>query len=1093
MSKRCVIIDKKEYWVEQDEFKPIYYEEYCNLNILDDIEYVERIVALINDITDTMYPLEVVMDTSTKESFGGYFETNIRSTPSDFKFHLFCETNQSGSFMLLKTKTPRGGYHIFEWMIDKKQLYLYIHDKILKNFKEHFHWYISQNNKFTYDNLLHLTMIVKNSGDSFKTVLESYIPYIDRWTILDTGSTDNTVQIIKNTLGKRVRGELFQEPFINFRESRNRCLDLAGYNSKFLIMLDDTYVIKENLRGFLKKVRGDQFGESFGLFIQSKDMEYSSNRIFRTVYNLRYMYKIHEVPQENKCVMIPKQDAWIFDAVDDYMDKRTANRKQSDIILLQESIQEEPENPRHLYYMAQTYVCLEDYENAYKYFLRRFYHSNEGFFQEKFDAGFEAARIGQYRLNKPWEECLFLYNALEKIDPRRPEPSYFIGIYHYTQKNFKEAFKFMLRSHRLGFPVHAQFSLKPSLSFYFAPKVLAELCYSINDEPDAFKIGLEACQFFLSADYPVTLETPDIKQLMNDWSNIYFLLDQLKPDCVVNVPEKPYLCIVAPGNWKKWTGKSLDKDGLGGSETHTIEIANLFQNELERFNVIVFCNCTETIHNNISYKPVEQYIEFINENYVHTSIICRYSEFIPVTIHANVDNIIVMLHDVRLTGTIIPVHPKIRNFICLTEWHKELFCSQFSQFNNISTICHHGIDIDRFDKIYNAKPNIMGFRPRFIYSSFANRGLHILLEMWESILQVYPNAVLCIYTDLGNEWFKTHYPDIRVRIINLLYKYLNRSIIYFGWVGKEHLIKAWVNADIWLYPCVWEETFCLTALEAAASRTLAVTSDLAALKETVGDRGILISGNPETQEWKDEALKQIQKALSNKVIYDELIQSNYRWAKEHRWTNNPIINIVEHHLEYRNVFNWTIDYPVASKNIIGQILRDVVQVDAVSNLFLDVCSHTGTVGIELLKMFRGHCIMIDTNTVYPSFQNNLKLTGLSQKIRFYNVSKHNSFLDILQKLYKDNEEPIVIHMDICNYLKQIKNEYELVCVLSVVWSLLKVKGLLILYTEHLPNSILEAFFNTIVKTTGQPLYIQDNGYVCIRKSNENTLIIEEES
>lgn len=1092
MSKRCVTIDKKEYWVEPDEFKPIYYEEYCNLSLLDDVEFVERIVALINDIGDTLYPLEVVMDTTTRESYGGYFTINIRSTDSKNKFYLFCEAEQPNGFILSKIKTLRKFYHMFEWAIDHRTLYLYIHEELFKDFKTHFHWYIS-NSSFTYDNLLHLTMIVKNAGNEFKTVLESYIPYIDRWTILDTGSTDNTVQNIKDTLGKRVRGELFQEPFINFRDSRNRCLDLAGKNSKFIIMLDDTYIIQRNLRGFLKKVRGDQFGESFGIFIHSKDMEYSSNRIIKTVYNLRYMYKIHEVIQENKCIMVPKQDGWVFDAINEYMDKRTADRKQLDFKLLQESITEESENPRHLYYMAQTYVCVKDYENAYKYFLRRFYHSKDGFFQEKFDAGFEAARIAQYQLNKPWEECLFLYNETEKVDPKRPEPSYFIGIYHYTQKNFKEAYRYILKAYRLGYPEYAQFSLKPSLSFYFVPKLLTELSYSMkSEEPDAFKIGLEVSEFFLKSNYPETPETPNCKELVMDWNRIYSLLNQLKPNCTVVVPEKPYLCIVSPGNWKKWTGKSLDTDGLGGSETHTVEIADLFQNKLKSFNVIVFCNCVETIYNNVIYKPLEQYPNFISENYVHTSIICRYSEYIPVTIYSPVDNIIVISHDVQLSGLIIPIHPKIRKVICLTHWHKQLFDTQFPQLNNISTVCHHGIDIDRFDKAYLEKPSTMGFRPRFIYSSFANRGLHILLEMWKSVLEIYPNAILMIYTDLDNEWFKTNYPDIRKQIYSLLSMYLNRSVFYFGWVNKERLVKAWTNADIWLYPCVWEETFCLTALEAAASRTLAITSDLAALKETVGDRGVLISGDPSTQQWKDEALKQIQKVLTNKQIYNEFIQSNYQWAKEHKWINNPIINIVKPGLEYRNVYNWTVDYPVGSKNVIEQILRDVVVDDTVSPLFLDICSHTGTIGLELLKLFRGNCIMIDTGTVYPSFENNLKLSGLSQKVRFYKVSKKTSFLDILQALYKNIEEPIVIHIDICNYLKQNKNEYELVCILSIVWSLLKVKGLLILYTEGLTKTFIDDFLNKIVKLTGYATYKQENGYICIQKLREKVTIIEEE-
>ena len=70
-------------------------------------------------------------------------------------------------------------------------------------------------------------MIVKNAGDSFENILNQNLNIIDRWTILDTGSTDNTIDIIKKVLVGKKKGELFEEPFINFRDSRNRCLDLA--------------------------------------------------------------------------------------------------------------------------------------------------------------------------------------------------------------------------------------------------------------------------------------------------------------------------------------------------------------------------------------------------------------------------------------------------------------------------------------------------------------------------------------------------------------------------------------------------------------------------------------------------------------------------------------------------------------------------------------------------------------------------------------------------------------------------------------------------------------------------------------------------
>ena len=46
--------------------------------------------------------------------------------------------------------------------------------------------------------ILELVMIVKNSGEVLRKCLKSVKPYIDHWTILDTGSIDNTKDIIDN-------------------------------------------------------------------------------------------------------------------------------------------------------------------------------------------------------------------------------------------------------------------------------------------------------------------------------------------------------------------------------------------------------------------------------------------------------------------------------------------------------------------------------------------------------------------------------------------------------------------------------------------------------------------------------------------------------------------------------------------------------------------------------------------------------------------------------------------------------------------------------------------------------------------------------
>ena len=255
--------------------------------------------------------------------------------------------------------------------------YVYVNVKAWIEFYKYFRYYMDSNLNLKYDNLINMLIMVKNASDSFRQVLIDNLPYIDRYTILDTGSTDNTIEIIKDVL-KNKRGNLYQEPFINFRESRNRCIELAGKSCVFNIMLDDTYVLHGNVREFLDTARCDNITDSYSIRIIGIDIVYTSNRIVKSDRNLKYKYTIHEIIENNLNVSIPSNDIeglptnlntiYIEDRMSPYMEDRTKNRKLGDLELLFDELKQDPNDPRSLYYLGETYLCLKDYKNAYDWY-----------------------------------------------------------------------------------------------------------------------------------------------------------------------------------------------------------------------------------------------------------------------------------------------------------------------------------------------------------------------------------------------------------------------------------------------------------------------------------------------------------------------------------------------------------------------------------------------------------------------------------------------------------------------------------------------------------------------------------------------------
>ena len=1066
-----VIINKETFKVKNDEFNVITNYEYNNLRILSNLGYYERFISLISELS-TIFDLDPILFVD-EISHGGYlpikvskyfsevfymkrdedneeiqYISNLEHNRNNYNipniksisnndmikyiniFYLYnseksmineiCKEDKSNCIVI-----ARDSINLYQLIRSNKyQMYsisdsdmkLFIPNVMIDNFVDEFHYFIDEEaNELKYDNLIHLTAIVKNGGKDFETMLIQNMDIIDRWTIVDTGSTDNTIDIIKRHLIGKKKGNLYKQPFINFKENRNNCLDLAGEQCKFTIMLDDTYIVKGNLRSFLNKIRGDQFSDSFSMYIKSDDVEYVSNRIIKSSNkNLRYIYKIHEVinPENNKNVCVPIDKAHIFDLRSEYMENRTMERKRYDLEMLFKEIEENPDDPRNYYYIAQTYNLLKEYELAFEYFIKRYEHKNEGFIQEKIDAVFEAARIANFKINKPWNMCENLYNKSYELDKSRPDSLYFIGINYKLSGDNRKAFDYIKKAFEVGYPINTQYCLKPTISYYFVPKFLAELAYEFRD----FEYGLKASNLFLEK----VTTTDEYYNTMISWRNIYSILCSHK---ITNLNpkeenDKPNFCIIADGGFSEWTGRDILTKGMGGSETFVVEIARYVQKS-GKYNLYVFCKTSlEDNFEDVIYKPLEEMFEFMNNNRVRHCMISRFSEYIPYVYESHVENLYFILHDISPSGNVIPINKnKLRNIFCLTEWHVEYFLSLFPDFKDITKPFYYGIDIESFEKVN--KTEIIPYK--FIYSSFPNRGLLELLEMWPEIYNKYPCATLHLHTDVNGVWVNSVAKEKMDKIKNILKEYKTRgenglNIVYHGWTNKKDLYESWCSSDVWFYPCNFAETFCLTALEAAVSKTLCISSNLAALQNTVGDRGILIEGNTSSLEWKESALYRLFSVLENKKLKDDLIEKNYNWVIKQSWENRAKHLIDEYLdincLEYRGMYNWTNDIPFSSRNDFINILNYFNSSRENNNIrkVLEIGTYTGTSIINILDNIPNSIgLVIDKWENYDEFYND-----------------NNSKSEILSSIVENNIEKVfnrnIISKNMKNRIKAIKGD-----------------------------------------------------------------------
>ena len=1048
-------LNHKEY-TDTNLIKSVHHTEYFNLNIYPILNQLETEAGLLSDLAEACkdFTCDCTNIGNSNEindfiydnllNFQNIYTSYSKITESKYHFirideninddiaeNLYSDVILSNKNDIFNKKYP------IKIKIKNLSKILYLTKEIYPIFETHFKYYFEEN-IFNYSNLICYCMIIKNGGSLLEEVLTTNLKFIDRWCILDTGSTDGSQEIIKRVL-KDKKGTLFEEPFVDFKVSRNRCLELAGKSCKFLCMLDDTYTIEGDLKSFLEIVRGDQFSDSFSLMIKSDDTEYYSNRIIKSTTGLRYIHTIHEVitDQNNINVTIPVNQSFILDHRAEYMEQRTTYRKQFDLQLLFKEVEDDPNDPRALYYIAQTYGCIGDERAKAHYFELRIAHPEQGYIQEKIDALFELARCYNFKINSitkeylnsplseiQWKRCEELYLSAWELDKKRPDSLYFIGIKYYLEQNYQIAYNYFKLGFETGYPIGSQYSLKPTLSYHFLPRFLTEVCYYLED----YQLGLLSAHLFLT-----NYNTPssDSWNLMNNWYRIHNNLVNMGPILQTPAIQGKIFCIVTDGGWEPWTGKDILTKGLGGSETWIVETAR----NIKSFNVIVFCKTEKSeVFENVGYNPIELFPHFCANNVIDVCIISRFPEYIPVALKGHAKHVGIIFHDLLSPEVILPKDPKLKWIFGLTDWHCEYLKKCFPMYQDIILKNNYGID-QNFKSDFKVKNS-------FIYSSFPNRGLIVLLRMWPRILEILPDATLNIFCNLEQKWVNDVIPD-EMKEIKALLKVNKKGTIVHGWVPKKVLAQAWSTAEYFLYPCKFEETFCLTAVEAAITKTFVITNGLAALGETVGDRGLIIPGNTLDITWQDECIQQL-KTLTQEFKETKIIK-NYKWATEHSWESQTDLFISKLKIE-KNMLNWTNDVPPQTRQSFDYALSLLPN----ESTILEIGVYLGTSIIEILKIVPGStAVVIDQWKEYYEHDNligiDTTLIDETTEAQFYkNTIEFKDRIKVLKGNSSDKLIELLLKHDSFNFIYVDASHKCLDVYLDsmLAWKLLKIGGIM---------------------------------------------------
>ena len=213
-----------------------------------------------------------------------------------------------------------------------------------------------------------LNMIVKNESLIIKRLLDSVISIIDSYCICDTGSTDNTIEIIENYFKNiNMPGKIVQEPFKNFCYNRNFALHSCVGLSDYVLLIDADMIVEVN--NFNKSMLNNF--QSFNICQGNTTFYYKNMRIVKNNGLYNYVGVTHEyinVPDNNTTSSIDKNIFFIKD-IGDGGSKH--NKFERDIKLLLDGIKEEPNNVRYHFYLANTYHDLGRFAEAIELYNKR--------------------------------------------------------------------------------------------------------------------------------------------------------------------------------------------------------------------------------------------------------------------------------------------------------------------------------------------------------------------------------------------------------------------------------------------------------------------------------------------------------------------------------------------------------------------------------------------------------------------------------------------------------------------------------------------------------------------------------------------------
>jgi beta-1,4-mannosyl-glycoprotein beta-1,4-N-acetylglucosaminyltransferase len=771
-------------------------------------------------------------------------------------------------------------------------------------------------------------MIVKDESHIIERTLHMLCSKIrfDYWVICDTGSSDNTREIILQFFKeKNIPGELHCDDWVDFGHNRSLALERAFNKTDLLLVFDADDEIHGTIH-LPSVVLFDEYHLKFG--VPKSGMNYTRTQIINNHKRFKYLSVLHEFIscQEPEPARVCVLDGDYF-----LISGRTGSRNKDPNKYLKDATilatahahavaKGDDLHKRYAFYCANSYRDCGRFEDAIKWYKITLSQNNWN--QEKYVSCIYIYQC--YEALKQVENGFFYLVKAFSYDNERVECLYPL-IVHYCCENMNEVAYNYFKMVKMTSAQEGKLFVETDKAGFYVPYYMIIVADRVGDR----ECGIRMYEHIFKEKH----RTFSAWHLRNLFFNLRFFINHVKTEGLeafvamangyikfvidngvpTNTFDELTLQLIPPqqptdvsmmqkikakSTFKEsrnilfytgycngdWNYSHMKSGALGGSEKAvaylskelgvilgkergmTIYVAgNVMPEKLEEFNVV--------------YVSLDELPNLLSKLNFHTVICSRYISFLEIYGHTcSFYQFYIWAHDTCLlsygcnladAAVIEKWAECIDGCICQTQWHADRFKTLYPRLAHKMQTINNGIDVQLFPAIKLKQSE------KFIYTSRTERGLARILDLWPEVIGVLPHATLSVST---YEAFPCNDEErhIQARIESLNRAFPNNPIEHLGKLNASRLYSEMSTAEYWLYPTNWPETSCITAMEMMMSEVVCLYHPLAGLTDTMNGHGVKLVPGSEIS-----MLREISNDEEKKEV---LRKEGHAYAESCSWT-----------------------------------------------------------------------------------------------------------------------------------------------------------------------------------------------------------------